>query len=272
MLVSEKTMDALKGIGLNLYERRIWVALLMKGTATVGELAEISNVPRSRCYDTLESLVEKGFVIVQPGKPIKFLAVSPEEAFENVKRKIEEKLRTLQSRIDELKNSEIFEELNQVYKKSMETIQPEEITGTLKGKFMVYRQLESMIKNAKKKINILAPPETLNEIFSHYLGILKEANEKGVDIRIAAITDQALDILQPLSQIANVKVINKKSSPIYGNLILVDEKELLFDLTSPKDKKVAQEVALWTKSEHATGNLMEPFFELIWEKARKTLK
>ena len=270
MVVSEKTMDALKGIGLNLYERKIWVSLLAKGTATAGELAEMSNVPRSRCYDTLESLAEKGLVIIQPGKPIKFVAVAPEQALENVKKKIEEKLRSLQAKVDELKNSEVLKELNQVYQKSVEIIQPEDVTGTLKGKFMFYRQFENMIKNAKKKINILASPKILNEIFTNYLELLKEAKEKGIDINIAVTTAQSLDILQPLSQIAKVKVLNPKTLPVYGNLVLVDEKELLFDLTNPK-VDVAQGMALWTKSEHATSNLMEPFFKLIWDKA-KTFK
>ena len=270
MVVSEKTMDALKGIGLNLYERKIWVSLLAKGTATAGELAEMSNVPRSRCYDTLESLADKGLVVIQPGKPIKFVAVPPEQALENVKKKIEEKLRSLQAKVDEIKNSEILRELNQVYQKSIKIVHPEEMTGTLKGKFMFYRQFENMVKNAKKKINILASPQILNEIFSNYLDLLREARERGIDINIAVTTTQPLDILQPLSQIAKVKVLSPKTLPVYGNLVLVDEKELLFDLTSPK-VNVAEGVALWTKSEHATSNLMEPFFKLIWDKA-KTFK
>ena len=80
MLASPKVMDALKSIGLNLYERKLFVAILSRKTSTAGELAEISEVPRSRCYDVLESLANKGFVIVQPGKPMKYVAVAPEEA------------------------------------------------------------------------------------------------------------------------------------------------------------------------------------------------
>jgi len=36
MLATPKVMDALKNIGLNLYERRLWVALLARGTSTAG--------------------------------------------------------------------------------------------------------------------------------------------------------------------------------------------------------------------------------------------
>ncbi|MEM5878124.1 MAG: helix-turn-helix domain-containing protein, partial [Candidatus Aenigmatarchaeota archaeon] len=64
MLGSPQLMDTLKGIGLNLYERKLWVALLAKGVATAGELSTITNVPRSRTYDVLQTLAEKGYVIL----------------------------------------------------------------------------------------------------------------------------------------------------------------------------------------------------------------
>ena len=95
MIASNKVMDALKAIGLNLYERRIWVALLAKGSATAGELAEIAKVPRSRTYDILQSLAEKGLVFIQSGKPLKYVAVDPEEAFERLKKFQEEKMSKL---------------------------------------------------------------------------------------------------------------------------------------------------------------------------------
>ena len=65
MVATTKTLDALKSIGLNLYERKIFVALLARGVATAGELSQIANVPRSRSYDILESLADKGFVVAE---------------------------------------------------------------------------------------------------------------------------------------------------------------------------------------------------------------
>ncbi len=41
---------------LNIYEAKIWAALLTKGVASASELADISGVPRSRSYDVLETL------------------------------------------------------------------------------------------------------------------------------------------------------------------------------------------------------------------------
>ena len=72
--------------GLNSYEYRIWTALLSRGTSTAGELSDIADVPRSRSYDVLESLEKKGFAVMKLGKPIKFLALKPEEVVDRVKK------------------------------------------------------------------------------------------------------------------------------------------------------------------------------------------
>ena len=50
---------------LNVYETKVWLALLGKGIASAGEVAGISKVPRSRTYDVLETLEKKGFAIVK---------------------------------------------------------------------------------------------------------------------------------------------------------------------------------------------------------------
>jgi len=182
-IVSAKTMEALKSIGLNLYERNIWVALLSKGSASVGELAELSGVPRSRAYDILESLANKGFIVLQPTKPLKAVALPPEEALERAKVKIEENMRRQIERIEELKSSQVMKELVNLYKTGIKTISPEKIVGALKGR-LVFQQLESMIKLANKKISIVTTEEGLSNLLKNYYNVLKKAKEKGVEIKI----------------------------------------------------------------------------------------
>ena len=88
MIVQFDFLNKLKALGLNSYEAKLWVALLSVGTSTAGELSDIANVPRSRSYDVLEGLEKKGFIITQIGKPIKYLAIPPEEVLERVKESI----------------------------------------------------------------------------------------------------------------------------------------------------------------------------------------
>src|SRR6056297_4281595 len=106
MIVKDEFLNKLRRyFSLNLYEVKIWTALLSRGVATAGELSDISNVPRSRSYDILESLEKKGFIIMKLGKPIKYIAVPPEEVIERVKSKIQEDADTQTKILDELRSS-----------------------------------------------------------------------------------------------------------------------------------------------------------------------
>jgi sugar-specific transcriptional regulator TrmB len=267
MLASTKVLDALKRIGLNLYERKLWVALLSRGTSTAGELSAIAKVPRSRAYDVLQSLAEKGFVVVQTAKPIKYVAIDPEEALERAKKRQEEDFRDSQKRIDRLKKSPVMKELNQIFNKGLELILPEEITGALKGKGIITQQVNSMFRGAKKKINIVTTPEGLNEIFETHFDILKKANEKGVEIKIATQAgNKNVEAIEVLGGIAEIRHMDKKEVPLTGRFAIVDSKELVFSLT---DKVHAtQDLALWSKSEHAAGSVLEPMFKLVWKNSK----
>src|SRR3989338_8673497 len=70
---------------LNIYEAKVWLALLSKGIASAREVADLSGVPRSRTYDVLESLEKRGFAITKIGKPVKYISVKPTEVLEKIK-------------------------------------------------------------------------------------------------------------------------------------------------------------------------------------------
>src|SRR5574342_874378 len=103
MIVQKDFLNKLKDFGLNSYEAKLWTALLSRGIATAGELSDIANVPRSRSYDVLESLEKKGFAITKLGKPIKYVAVPPEEVLERVKKNVTEEAKQMSQRLEELK-------------------------------------------------------------------------------------------------------------------------------------------------------------------------
>ena len=81
---------------MNIYETKVWLALLSKGIASAGDIAKISRVPRSRTYDVLENLEKKGFAIEKLGKPIMYIGIKPKGILErlktNVKKDAEERL------------------------------------------------------------------------------------------------------------------------------------------------------------------------------------
>src|SRR3989338_1659023 len=86
MMIKQELVKRIKEyFNLNIYETKVWIALLTKGIASAGEVAAISGVPRSRTYDVLESLEKRGFAIVKIGKPVKYISVKPTEVLEKIK-------------------------------------------------------------------------------------------------------------------------------------------------------------------------------------------
>lgn len=263
MVASTEVLDALKSIGLNLYERKIFVALLAKGVATAAEVSEIANVPRSRSYDILESLAEKGFVMVQPAKPIKYVALAPKEALERTKQTLRTRHDEMVERIDRLKESPVIQELESIFKKGLNLVQPTEMTGTLKGRYIIDRQLRSAIKEAKDTIRIITTEQGLNELYSKHFRSLKKANRAGVKLKIMApFGDNTLT--SAFNQIAEIKKISK---PV-GRMAIIDDQSLLMALTNDTDVHETQDIALWASSSHAVKSMAEPLFNHLWGRGK----
>jgi len=273
MIGSSELMDALKGIGLNLYERKLWAALLAKGTATAGELSGIANVPRSRTYDVLQTLADKGFVVIQTSKPLRYVAIPPVEALEKAKKRLREKFKELENKIDKLKGSALIKELNNLHEQGLKLVLPEEMTGALKGKYSVLQQMDSMFRNASSSINILTTPAGLNDLFENHISILKKLNEKGVKIKIATKTDKRTsDAIKAFSGVAEVRKIVTDELPLSGRFYVVDGQQMMMGLSDPELVHSSQDMMFWTKSEHAAKNMIDPLFALIWQKAKPIKK
>ena len=73
----EKLINSLKKLGLSRYEAQAYIGLNKIITGQANEIAEISSIPRSRIYDILKGLEERGFVEVERGRPLKYKAIHP---------------------------------------------------------------------------------------------------------------------------------------------------------------------------------------------------
>ena len=139
---------------LNIYETKVWLALLSKGISSAGEIAEISNVPRSRTYDVLESLEKRGFVIQKLGKPVRYIAVKPGIVIEKLKNNTtkfaEERIKTLSG----LKDTTEYKELQELHKTGIEPIKNHELSTSIKGRSNLYLQMRAVMESAQNSISI----------------------------------------------------------------------------------------------------------------------
>ncbi len=78
-------VEKLQQIGLTEYEAKAYMALLSTHLSTATKISEKSGVPRTRIYQVLEQLQEKGWIRIISGVPLLFKAVEPARVFEKVK-------------------------------------------------------------------------------------------------------------------------------------------------------------------------------------------
>ncbi len=264
MIVQKELLNKIKDFGLNSYEAKLWTALLSRGVATAGELSDIANVPRSRSYDVLESLERKGFVIMKLGKPIKYIAVPPSEVIERVKKGIKDDAEKQANVLEKLKKSEILNELNLLFNTGIETVDPVDLSGALKGRKNIYNHLASMIKQAKKSVLIMTDELGLVRKAENLKNHLLRAKERGVKIKIVANnvskSNAAVKKVQSASQIKICKPVSK--------FVIVDNKNTL--ILASDDEKVHPDYdfALWVSTDSFAKSMVN-MFDRVWQDEKK---
>lgn len=261
MIVKDEFLNKLRRFfNLNLYEVRIWTALLSRGVSTAGELSDIGNVPRSRAYDVLESLEKKGFVIMKLGKPIKYVAVEPAEVVERVKKLIGEEAKENVKKLEDLRGTDVLKELEMLHKQGIEFIEPSDLSGAIRGRHNIYTHLELMIKNAKKNVTLVTTSKGLLRKIDALKPELEKVAKKGVKIKIAApITKDSAKIIKSLNKIAEIRHLEKFNA----RFVVVDDKELMFMVMHDDDVHPTYDVGVWINTPYF-ATALNTLFEQSW--------
>ena len=262
MIVKDEFLSRLRKIfDLNLYEVKVWTALLSRGDSTAGELSNISDVPRSRTYDILETLEKKGFIVMKLGKPIKFIALKPSEVIERVKKNLVVDAQEKSKRLDKLKKEDILEELSGLFNEGIKFVEPADLSGSVKGRQNVYNHLDMMIRDAQSTITIVTTANGLNRKLEALMPVLERAKKRGVTIRIATqITDENRSVAKQLSKVAEIKHTPK----MRARFAIVDSNQLLFMILDDDVVHPNYDVAIWLSTDFFAA-AMEQLFEAAWK-------
>jgi len=250
MVVKQELLSKLRDdFRLNIYEVKIWTVLLSRGIATAGELADLSGVPRSRCYDVLESLEKKGFIIMKIGKPIKYIAVKPEEIIDRIQKDVSEEADLSLRMVEDIKDTPIFKELELLHKTGIEKIDGDELSNSIVGRDNLNHFIKHMVEKAEKSVFIMAGKDGFVRKVSLLHKIFRKIQKKGVKIKIIApIDEKAAKKVKDVAELRNMDA--------GGRLVIVDNKELLFMLNDDKASK-EYDSGVWIKSEFFTKSLAQ---------------
>ncbi|MBW6442392.1 hypothetical protein K0A97_01255 [Patescibacteria group bacterium] len=262
MIVKEEFLSRLRKIfDLNLYEVKVWTALLSRGTSTAGELSNISDVPRSRTYDILESLEKKGFIIMKLGKPIKFVALGPEEVVERVKKNLLVEAKEKSQRLETLKGDDVLNELNSLFTKGVKFVEPSDLSGSIRGRQNLYNHLDMMVRDAEKSITMITTSEGLNRKLEFLLPALEKCKKRGVKIRIAApIDSNNQKIAKDFKKVAEVRSL----SQFKARFIVIDSNQVMFMLLDDEKFHPNYDIGIWINTEFF-AQALEQLFDLAWK-------
>ncbi|HLC96550.1 MAG TPA: helix-turn-helix domain-containing protein [Candidatus Nanoarchaeia archaeon] len=261
MIVKDEFLGKLRRyFSLNLYEVKIWTALLSRGVSTAGELSDIANVPRSRSYDVLESLEKKGFVIMKLGKPIKYVAVAPSEVLERVKKNVHTDAKEQIQRLEELKGTEVIGELNTLHTQGIELVEPSDLSGSLRGRHNLYNHLELMIRNAEESVSLMTTSQGFMRKVEGLKPTFEKLKKRGVKIRIAApLTKETISALKDIQSVAEVRHTDSKA-----RFCIVDGKDLVFMVLDDKDVHPTYDVGIWVNTPFFASALQN-LFDQSWK-------
>lgn len=239
----ELIVNQLNKLGLTTNEAKAYIALLPLHEARASQIAAAARIPRSKIYETMQSLHKKGFVEILPEKVTRFKAVGFDTAIQyyldNWKQKLEGILKTKE------KVSE--------YLKSVATSAYKDETGEftiLKAKRMIYKKLESFLAGAQKSMCLMINISDLRRLYFYAKGAAKH-----VELHILVpINKENKNLVKKWMRFADVHHYETQTQV---KIAISDDSEVLvFQTNAP--------IALHSKDKQFTG-LLKGFFNSAWE-------
>ncbi|WP_435075780.1 HTH-type sugar sensing transcriptional regulator TrmB [Halorubrum sp. HHNYT27] len=100
--MTDDLRDTLDHVGdrfnLGEYEIDAYLAVLEHGELTASDIADRTDIPQPRVYDTVRSLSDRGLVELRESRPMKIVAVDPEDAFGELQSSFAEMVDELEAR------------------------------------------------------------------------------------------------------------------------------------------------------------------------------
>ncbi|MFB6155037.1 MAG: HTH-type sugar sensing transcriptional regulator TrmB [Haloferacaceae archaeon] len=143
------------------YEIDAYLAVLEHGELTASEIADRTDIPQPRVYDTVRSLADRGLVELRESRPMKVVAVDPEEAFGGVTSSI----------------SELVSELEARY---TAPTRDTEAVSLVKSRSTILRYLEEAVTGAEYELMLSLTPDLLERFRED----LAAAVESGVTVEL----------------------------------------------------------------------------------------
>ncbi|QLG47738.1 HTH-type sugar sensing transcriptional regulator TrmB [Natrinema halophilum] len=141
------------------YEIDAYLTVLEQGQLTASEIADRTEIPQPRVYDTVRSLSDRGLVELRESRPMKVVAIDPAESFDDVQTSFEQMIQELEARYTA-------------------PARDTEAVSLVKSRSTILRYLEEVIDGAEFELALSLTPDLLTRFEAE----LRAAVESGVSV------------------------------------------------------------------------------------------
>ncbi|WP_134670533.1 HTH-type sugar sensing transcriptional regulator TrmB [Halorussus marinus] len=143
------------------YEIDAYLTVLEHGDLTASQIADWTDIPQPRVYDTVRSLSDRGLVELRESRPMKVIAVDPDEAFSGVQSSLSEMVSELEARYTA-------------------PARDTEAVSLVKSRSTILRYFEDVIEAAEFELALSLTPDLL----ARFEDRLADAVDSGVSVEL----------------------------------------------------------------------------------------
>ena len=256
----EDNAKTLSDFGLTNNQAKVYLSVVQLGLASIGRISKFSKVRREEVYRLLPELEKAGLVERVLGTPIKVRAMPVEDALSILINREEEKAKRRISTLTAMK--EQFLKSFKTGGKIMELEEEGAQFVLILEKDAVVSRNTSMIRNAKRGIDIVESREKLVQFISTYAEPLKRVVKRGVKVRI--ITELPSD--EDAIPVAIEKYVPRNSfdlryvDALPSYYVVVDNKEAMVNTGRTL---LENSHSLWTSNDSLVGLMQRNFEDLF---------
>jgi sugar-specific transcriptional regulator TrmB len=258
LAIEERELSALRHLGLNEYESRIYLVLVRKGPIKAGEISFFGQVPRTKTYGAIRELERKGLLRVIPGKPELYAPLSPSEVLMPLVTKLNKEVQNTE---------ELVHALTLTYESSkyVRREEPKEASEfwEIEGRQAIFNKLNQILNDASISVNYCTGASGLIRAYKAHSEILENAKKRGAAVRfLAKISPENSGVARELSEVVDLKRLEQ---PFANSFVSVDSKELVVIESKPDDLRTdrGSDVAIWTTNQLLI-EVHEQLFERVW--------
>ncbi len=252
-------------LGLTPYESKAYIALLLYGPLSPRGVNQKSGIPRPRTYDVLNSLVGKGLLMEQPGRPRMYAAVDPRVGLQKMMTELERKtLRQLEEKRKTAERLSSF--LSKLHSKSLKmAVKEERVWVTRRDSAFIARYCEA-IRNIEREFVVatpaIRPPE--KEILEAVKHVLKKNKSVRVVRQITPHwTRDKLDEYEELIRLGDQVRYLKYDGLRFA---VADERDAVLVLPPERGSQFAVWISL-----PSLAAILHQYFEMLWKKGQPAL-